>query len=86
MLTRFYANVPYTIKPYEAILKNSKDTIDFNHGMEDKIREQIAALGADGALIRDQKDSIHAVNFIEKMLATTLAKLSNFIPEGRESG
>jgi hypothetical protein len=76
-----YANVPYTIKPYEEILKNSKDTIDFNHEEDAKIREQVAALGADGALIRNQQGGIHAVNFIEKMLATTLAKLSNFIPE-----
>jgi len=39
------------------------------------------SIGADGALLRNQLDAIHSVNFIEKILATVLAKVSNFIPE-----
>ncbi len=77
-----FANVPYKIKPYAAILKNPKDTIDFDHKSDDAIRKQVAQLGADGALLRNENGDIHHVNFIEKILATVLAKLSNFIPEG----
>lgn len=33
-------------------------------------------------LLRDQNFFICKVNFIEKILATVLAKVSNFIPEG----
>src|SRR6056300_1454065 len=33
------------------------------------------------AVLRNQLDAIHSVNFIEKILATVLAKVSNFIPE-----
>ena len=36
----------------------------------------------DGALLRDEHRFIVKANFIEKILATSLAKLSNFIPEG----
>lgn len=77
-----YANVPYKIKPYEQLLKNPKDTIDFDHELDKKIQERSHALGSDSALLQDRLGSIYHVNFIEKILATVLAKISNFIPEG----
>ena len=77
-----YANVPYTIRSFAEIVKNPKDTIDFDHDSDQKIRAQRETMGADGALLQNQKGSIHRVNFTEKILATLLAKLSNFIPEG----
>jgi len=77
-----YANVPYVIKPYEDILKNPKDTIAFNHDLDIKIREDRAKIGADGALLTESSGEIYKVNLIEKLLATVLAKMSNFIPEG----
>lgn len=77
-----YANVPYKIKRYEELLKNPKDTIDFDHELDKKIQEHWQALGSDSALLQDKQGSIYHVNFIEKVLATVLAKMSNFIPEG----
>ena len=77
-----YANVPYKIKSYGELLKNPKDTIIFDQQLDAKIREERATLGADGALLRDEHRFIVKANFIEKILATSLAKLSNFIPEG----
>ena len=77
-----YANVPYKIKSYEELLSNPKDTIIFDQQLDTKIREERATLGADGALLRDEHRFIVKANFIEKILATSLAKLSNFIPEG----
>jgi hypothetical protein len=76
-----YANVPYKIKSYQDTLKNPKDTIDFDLALDQKIREERERLGADGALLRDENYFIYKVNFIEKLLATVLAKVSNFIPE-----
>jgi hypothetical protein len=76
-----YAAVPYTIKPYEEILKNPKDTIEYSHDWEKKINSRRDSNGADGALLRDNNDAIYHVNFIEKILATVLSKMSNFIPE-----
>ncbi len=77
-----YANVPYKIKAYDDLLKNPKDTIEFDEELDLKIRQDRSEIGADGALLRDENRFIVKVNFIEKILATTLAKLSNFIPEG----
>ncbi|MCC7507732.1 MAG: hypothetical protein IT259_20655 [Saprospiraceae bacterium] len=77
-----YANVPYVIKSYEDTLKNPKDTIEFDHESDKKIHSLKESLGADGALLRNEKGEIHTVTFVEKILATVLAKLSNFIPEG----
>ncbi len=77
-----YAQVPYKIKPYSEILKNPKDTIEFDHGLDRIVRQQRDILGADGALLTNKDQSIYQVNFIEKIMATVLTKLSNFIPEG----
>lgn len=76
-----YAAVPYTIKSYQDILKNPKDTIEYSHDWEKKINKRRELNGADGALLRDNNDAIYHVNFIEKILATVLSKMSNFIPE-----
>ena len=77
-----YANVPYKIKSYSDILKNSKDTIDFDHKLQAEIEKRRAEVGADGSLIRDKNNKVYKVNLIEKILVTVLAKVSNFIPEG----
>ena len=77
-----YANVPYIIKSYKDTLKNPKDTIDFNYELDRTIHKRRDQLGADGALLLDQNANIYRVNFIEKILATVLSKISNFIPEG----
>lgn len=76
-----YAAVPYTIKTHQDILKNSKDTIEFDHEWDAKINQRRKENGADGALLRDNNGDIYHVNLIEKLLATILAKMSNFIPE-----
>lgn len=77
-----YANVPYRIKDYTSVLSDPKNTIDFDHESENEIQKKRVEVGSDGALIWAQNDGIYHVNFIEKILATVLAKVSNFIPEG----
>ncbi|MFN7043728.1 MAG: hypothetical protein ACK4M1_00910 [Flavobacterium sp.] len=76
-----YAAVPYIIKPYDEILKNPKDTIEYSHSWEKLINDRKQQMGADGALLHSNDKSIYHVNFIEKILATVLSKMSNFIPE-----
>lgn len=75
-----YANVPYKIKSYNQILENAKDTIEFDVQLDREIKENIKQLGSDASLLLAQNGSIYHVNFIEKILATVLSKLSNFIP------
>lgn len=77
-----YANVPYRIKSYQDIVKNPKDTIEFDHHNEKRIHARMKHLGADGALLTTPNGEIYRVSFAEKLLATVLSKLSNFVPEG----
>ncbi|MGB1448845.1 MAG: hypothetical protein ACPG8F_03310 [Flavobacteriaceae bacterium] len=76
-----YANVPYKIKPYSAIVKDPKNTILYDHEGDALIQQKRSELGADGALLNAPDGEVYKVTFIEKMLATVLAKLANFIPE-----
>lgn len=77
-----YANVPYKIKSYTEILRNPKDTIDFDFDLDSIIHKRKKEIGADGALLCDENGDVLKVNFTEKILVTVLAKLSNFILEG----
>ena len=76
-----YANVPYRIKPYNSILTDPKNTIAYDYANEEKIEERKKILGADGALLATADNQVYKVNFIEKILAVLMAKLSNFVPE-----
>ncbi len=76
-----YANVPYRIKPFEALLRDPHDTIVFDHALEARIAERVQAVGADGKLRWDRHGEVYLVNLAEKILVSVLAKFSNFIPE-----
>ena len=76
-----YAHVPYIIKSYEDIVKNPKDTILFDEELHLQIDQQKEDLGADGALLKTPTGEVYHVNMLEKLLATILAKISNFVPE-----
>ena len=77
-----YANIPYRIKPYPEILENPKDTIEFDHELDARIRKQIMLEGSDAALIHLADGSVYTVTFVEKILAMLMAKISNFVPGG----
>ncbi|MFY7860678.1 MAG: hypothetical protein ACOVP5_00520, partial [Chitinophagales bacterium] len=77
-----YAAVPYRIKPYKDLVKNARVTIDYDYEWEAKITTRCEKIGADGALVKDNSDGIYRVNMIEKLLATSLSKMSNFVPGG----
>ncbi len=77
-----YANVPYKIKEYKDICNDPKDTIEFDYELDEIVRNKRDEMGSDGAVLYNADQQIVRANFIEKILTTTLAKLSNFIPEG----
>ncbi len=76
-----YANVPYKIKSYYDTVANPKDTIVFDHELDQEINKVKAKIGADGALLTTNRGNIYHVNLLEKLLVTVLAKCSNFVPE-----
>lgn len=76
-----YANVPYRIKNYKDIVENPKNTVTFDGELHKSIENSVETYGADAKLILDSNGNVKLVSLTEKLLATLLAKLSNFIPE-----
>ncbi|MEM7457182.1 MAG: hypothetical protein AAF456_22765 [Planctomycetota bacterium] len=77
-----YANVPYRIKAYADILKDPRDTIEFDFDLERSIEAVVAANGSDGKLLRNPEGSTLHVTAGEKLLLPALVKMTNFVPDG----
>ncbi len=77
-----YANVPYRIKPYQALLEDPYHTILFDAALEEKIESDVKKFGSDGRLLRDSDGQVVHRTLVEKLLTLLLAKLVNFVPEG----
>jgi len=75
-----YADVPYRIKPYEEILHDPQSTIMFDWEYAERIDDRVACIGTDGRLVPGADGGVYHVNLLEKLLVTTLSKLSNLIP------
>jgi hypothetical protein len=77
-----YANVPYKIKPLEALLENAKATVDYDQQLADQIEQRVASMGVDGKLVLDASGNVYQVNLLEKLLVPLLAKLGNLVVGG----
>jgi hypothetical protein len=77
-----YANVPYRIKPFDALLKNSKSTVVYDKALAAQIEQRIAEIGADGKLVLDPRNNVYLVNLLEKLLVTLLCRLGNLVIDG----
>ncbi|HQX11985.1 MAG TPA: hypothetical protein PKY66_16315 [Thermoflexales bacterium] len=77
-----YANVPYRIKPYADLLKDSASTIDFDWKVEHEIEARVKARGSDGKLLSGPDGEVLHVTLTEKLLTLLLAKVVNLVPEG----
>jgi hypothetical protein len=77
-----YANVPYRIKGYRALLKDPRNTVEFDQPRADEIDRRIDQVGSDGRLVALENGEIYRVSLLEKLLVTALAKLGNFVPGG----
>jgi len=75
-----YANVPYRIKSYEAMLANPRNTIVFDQEVHKQAMAKAATLGADGKALTGAS-GLSRASLTEKLLVVALSKLSNFIPE-----
>jgi hypothetical protein len=77
-----YANVPYRIRPHEALLDNPKATVDYNEDLAERIERRVAAMGADGKLVQGESGEVYQVNLLEKLLVPLLSKLGNLVIDG----
>jgi len=74
-----YANVPYRIKPFDALLANAKSTVEYDLELAERIDQRVAYQGADGKLVEDADGEVYQVNLLEKLLVTLLCKLGNLV-------
>ncbi len=77
-----FANVPYRIAPFEQLVRDPKDTIEFDSAAATAIAERVERVGADGRLVADPTGGVLHVTLLEKLLIPALAKISNFVPRG----
>ncbi len=77
-----YANVPYRIKPFESLLEDPKNTVEYDEDLATRIDERVAKLGADAKLVLDKNDEVYQVSLAEKLLVPLLTKLGNFVVDG----
>ena len=77
-----YACVPYRLKPYTDIVRDPKNTIVFDHELHTTVMAEVARIGSDGAFVKSSSGDIQHAHFIEKILVTILARLTNYVPDG----
>jgi hypothetical protein len=77
-----YANVPYRIHPFESLLEDAKNTIDYDHVLAGRIEQRVAQTGADGRLVLESDGEVYVVSLLEKLLVPLLAKLGNLVVDG----
>jgi len=77
-----YANVPYRIRSFADAVEDPKTTVNYDHALEARIVERVAAMGADGKLVLDASGNVYQANLLEKLLVPLLAKLGNLVIDG----
>jgi hypothetical protein len=77
-----YADVPYRLKPYQELLEDPYNTIQFDWEQQHTLEEHIGRYGTDARLVRGTGGRVVHANLTEKLLTLLLAKLANFVPEG----
>ena len=77
-----YANVPYRIKPFDALLENAKSTVEYDEELAERIEQRVANMGADGKLLLNTDGTVYQVNLLEKLLVPLLSKMGNLVIEG----
>jgi len=76
-----YADVPYRIKSYAAILDDPHATITFDEALDHQIRRRAEIAGSDGKALPGANGAPYQVNLAEKLLVLILARLFNFVPD-----
>jgi len=77
-----HADVPYRVKPYEALLEDPYDTIQFDRDRHRALIDAAERQGSDAKLLRHDDGSTVHVTMAEKLLILLLVKLGNLVPEG----
>jgi hypothetical protein len=76
------ADVPYRIKPYANLLRDPRDSVEFDEAHAQTVALRVNELGADGKLVTFADGSLHKVTLLEKLLLVALVRLGNLVPGG----
>ncbi len=76
-----YADVPYRIASFQAMLHDPHATIEFDETRHHATEALVADVGTDGRLVHHAGRIVH-VNLTEKLLVLVLTRLTNFVPGG----
>jgi hypothetical protein len=76
------AGVPYRIKGYGELLRDPKNSIDFDADAHREALQRATRLGADGKALLLPDGSLYRETLAGKLLILVLTRLTNFIPEG----
>ena len=76
-----YANLPYRIKGFDALVEDPRNSIIYDYKVEKEIHSRVEQFGSNGKLVT-KDNQIYKVNLMEKLLVMLLAKFSNYVPEG----
>jgi hypothetical protein len=77
-----YADVPYRIKPYRELLRDPRDTVEYDADHAQAVAGRVAEIGADGKLVTLKDGSIYRVNLLEKLLLAAFARIGSLVPDG----
>ena len=75
-----YADVPYRIGDFDAIVADPRQTITFDHARHEALLAAAHELGADGRLVHERDGEVRLVTLAEKLLVPLLVKLTNLVP------
>ncbi len=77
-----YADVPYRIRGFRALVSDPASTIDFDGSAHEASLSRCAAVGGDGRLVVDADGELVRATMVEKLLLIVAAKLVNLVPGG----
>ena len=75
-----FANVPYRIKDYQEILKDPRNTIEFDYKLDEQLKTDEKLYGSDAKFLKKADHSLVQVNLMEKLLFTLLSKCPILFP------
>lgn len=77
-----FADVPYRLRPYSDLVKNPRDSIQFDTDLQEAIEQRVKDIGADGRLLPNRAGQVLHVSLAEKLLVPVLSKLCNLVFDG----
>ncbi len=77
-----YAETPYRLASYSDLVRNPKETIEYDYAGAEEVAARVDVVGGDGRLVAGRDGDVYTATMLEKLLVPALSKLANFVPGG----